>query len=1445
MAKENHSTKDKAGKSLEREESKEFSDCVVLNSLTREKGDTKEFRRIGSSIQLYELVVLSNFMARIPDKINSIDGSKEALKLVVRITDLWFVGTPNKSKQAKMVIVDFEGDQIHVVCKADQLKCWKANLKENSTYVMHNFKVVKNDGQFRVCEHEYKLVFIGVTVVKEADLHQLPFKEFRFVEFGNVVGGNFVADIIGVVDQVLFRHVSSKNTRFLAYLNECGNDGSIVIILTHARIKDAQGSYPALVSNSFKTSKLLINEHVLEIQEFRERLLDLGVEVSPVLAPGDQGSSQLSWVSQLSSNDAFLSKVEAKTISEINGISEDVVCVMVGTISKIVMDSHSWCYPACIQCHRKTDIETGPFTCECGKDNDQPVLRYRVEVMDGDVDLNASPQALDRLLGYVRIQSKFRNVVVLRYSNELDLINVVLDMLADTEACSKIDASNVDCNNATHPECQSLSVIADHDPIAGFPLTLKKRLSSDEVDDELGSSQISPAQLSFNKLTRHFDKIIVSDSSESVNSESTQGSNFLTAYEDCQSPTNHPVINTEGYFDLSDQLMQCRYCNAQIQYSRIQGHIVSSLSHMLDEHNSHAKSFRMARDKLTDDEADNIKLQLIAAQGKDGHVYNMPNVPEIVALIVGDFHPSSKRDIIVETQNGELQRIHELHPSYLPLQYLLLFPYGEDGYRVDIRHRSTSSNKKRKQNRLTMRKWFAYRLQSRSNEAMTLLHSRKLFQQFIVEGYIMVESERLSYIRNNQKKLRVDKYCSLQNSLDTGTTKGLTKGKRVILPSTFVGSPRYMDQLYFDGMAMCSHVGFPNLFITLTCNPNWLEIRRLLSPLNLKPTDRPDIVSRIFILKYEQMLSDLTNGQLLGKVVACNLPINANEQKTIYNKIIQVVNNNEGEMFFLYGFGGTGKTFIWRTFASSLRADNQIVIIVASSGIASLLLPGGRTALSRFKIPVPIFEDSTCNIHQGIQLAELLNQTSKNIGLGVYIPRMSMSPSQSPWPFKPLRRQFPIMLSYAMTINKSQGQSLSMVGLYLPKPVFTHGQLYVALSRVNSAKGLKIMIHDNEQKSMNSTTNVMKYPIIRPPSIMQFKAAFHNDQTFIEIPAFYHQQWAPNYPESVQLRYNGATYQIQLQQHWGRCFLADGLTDFRANLKTYESIIIKFFVCDDNSIFDTTTSFSSTHLDRRNNSMYPRWSSSTVKHLNECGNHMPILRKHGPPLQWKVVTLDAGIKDKSIVRPWYNFLKENDFHHGDEVSFYYQPHEKIWEIVIRRQRKTKRRNIKIKTQRYNKNINFINREIHYGGPSGLDILYQRQSYCLTFFLLINKYYSFYSVNVHYVSINCKQSLQEYKDFQRNQIKKYKNLTARHHPRTKMNPSFPMRPHPQLLHFARCCGAMPFDRIVTEASKVAHEKLHKGRVFSWLVSHQKDARRVKIDNGSRSAIATSTFSLFSF
>jgi hypothetical protein len=88
------------------------------------------------------------------------------------------------------------------------------------------------------------------------------------------------------------------------------------------------------------------------------------------------------------------------------------------------------------------------------------------------------------------------------------------------------------------------------------------------------------------------------------------------------------------------------------------------------------------------------------------------------------------------------------------------------------------------------------------------------------------------------------------------------------------------------------------------------------------------------------------------------------------------------------------------------------------------------------------------------------------------IPRISLTPTNSTdFTFKFCRRQFPVRLAFALTINKSQGQSVKFVGLDLRIPVFSHGQLYVALSRATSEQRIKVLLSDHA--TANVTTNVV------------------------------------------------------------------------------------------------------------------------------------------------------------------------------------------------------------------------------------------------------------------------------------------------------------------------------------------------------------------------------------
>lgn len=102
--------------------------------------------------------------------------------------------------------------------------------------------------------------------------------------------------------------------------------------------------------------------------------------------------------------------------------------------------------------------------------------------------------------------------------------------------------------------------------------------------------------------------------------------------------------------------------------------------------------------------------------------------------------------------------------------------------------------------------------------------------------------------------------------------------------------------------------------------------------------------------------------------------------------------------------------------------------------------------------------------------------TGAGRGETVYLPRVSLEPSAGDsigLLFS--RRQFPVKPAYAITINKSQGQSLNTVGLYLWDSVFSHGQLYVALSRASSFEGVHIVAHKSTKHNNRFTTRNVVY----------------------------------------------------------------------------------------------------------------------------------------------------------------------------------------------------------------------------------------------------------------------------------------------------------------------------------------------------------------------------------
>jgi hypothetical protein len=204
-------------------------------------------------------------------------------------------------------------------------------------------------------------------------------------------------------------------------------------------------------------------------------------------------------------------------------------------------------------------------------------------------------------------------------------------------------------------------------------------------------------------------------------------------------------------------------------------------------------------------------------------------------------------DIVLRLQQGHnaLEHIHEGHPTYLPLYYVFLFPYGKLGWHEGLIHLAYGNEP---QKRLSQRDFYAFQSFPWRNEFSTILHGRRLFQQFLVDAWASIEQNTLWFLWHNQDTISADLYQGIRDAIENDLDGNLNLnnlGKRIILPATFIGSAQNMFELFQDSMAITRYYHHANIFGTMTANPKWQEVVENLL-LGQTPVDQLDLIACVF-----------------------------------------------------------------------------------------------------------------------------------------------------------------------------------------------------------------------------------------------------------------------------------------------------------------------------------------------------------------------------------------------------------------------------------------------------------------------------------------------------------------------------------------------------------------------------------------------------------------------
>ncbi|XP_065663052.1 uncharacterized protein LOC136085656 [Hydra vulgaris] len=225
----------------------------------------------------------------------------------------------------------------------------------------------------------------------------------------------------------------------------------------------------------------------------------------------------------------------------------------------------------------------------------------------------------------------------------------------------------------------------------------------------------------------------------------------------------------------------------------------------------------------------------------DRRRYYLPSHDEVAVVFFGeDGAPPTSREVVIYPRGYPLKIVSSMSTNLDPMIYPLFFPRGDAGWHNQLVHNPERATLFR--NHITLSQVYNYRL-SVLQFFCSLFYGKKLFQQYAVDAYVKIEDQRLAFIKNNQNKLRSEQYDALNEHVNNiANERNVRPGRVVILPSSSVGSPRALKENFEDAMA-------------------------IIKKYDQTANNRPDLVTRVFKLKLNNLLNDIFKHGVLGKVV--------------------------------------------------------------------------------------------------------------------------------------------------------------------------------------------------------------------------------------------------------------------------------------------------------------------------------------------------------------------------------------------------------------------------------------------------------------------------------------------------------------------------------------------------------------------------------------------------